>query len=359
MDLLQTAAILELQRSNVNVLEVTLRQTRDRFSAGEVTRTDVAQAESRLAAGRSQLSLAESNYNTAQAQYRQVIGVPAPARLVPAMPVDRLSPRTLDGAIARGRTEHPAITTAMYNVDIALHQVKIAEGALAPTLSAVASAQKSHGSTQSLAVMETLSASVAAQLSVPIYQGGAEYAAIRQSKETFGQRRLDLDTARDQVQSTVTQAWGQLDAAKAQINATQAQVTAAEVALNGVREEARVGQRTTLDVLNAQQDLVNARVALVTAQRDRVVASYTVLAAVGSLSPQILGLEDSGLRSDGALPAGSRRLGRRADARWAMTGDDRDSRAARVVIDYINKRFDPQRFLRSMCDMSYCFHLGD
>ena len=132
MNLLQTAAILELQRSNVNVLEVTLRQTRDRFTAGEVTRTDVAQAESRLAAGRSQLSLAESNYVTAQAQYQQVIGVPAPARLAPAAPVDRLSPRTLDGAIARGRTEHPLITTATYNVDIAVQQVKVAEGALYP-----------------------------------------------------------------------------------------------------------------------------------------------------------------------------------------------------------------------------------
>jgi outer membrane protein len=290
MNLLQTAALLELQRSNVNVLEVTLRQTRDRFTAGEVTRTDVAQAESSLAAGRSQLSLAESNYVTAQAQYQQVIGVPAPTRQAPATPVDRLSPSTLVGAIARGRTEHPTITTAMYNVDAAVQQVKIAEGALAPTLSAVGSVQKSFGSTQSLALLESLSASVAAQLTVPIYQGGAEYSVIRQSKETLGQRRLDLDTARDQVQSTVTQSWGQLEAAKAQINATQAQVTAAEVALNGVREEARVGQRTTLDVLNAQQTLVNARSALVTAQRDRVVASYTVLAAVGSLSPQILGL---------------------------------------------------------------------
>jgi outer membrane protein len=291
MNLLQTAALLELQRSNVNVLEVTLRQTRDRFTAGEVTRTDVAQAESSLAAGRSQLSLAESNYVTAQAQYPQVIGVPAPSRQAPAAPVDRLSPPTLDGAIARGRTEHPSILTAMYNVDAAVSQVKIAEGALAPTLQAVGSVQKAYGSTQSLAVLETLSASIAAQLTVPIYQGGAEYSAIRQSKETLGQRRLDLDTARDQVVSTVTQAWGQLEAAKAQINATQAQVTAAEVALNGVREEARVGQRTTLDVLNAQQTLVNARSALVTAQRDRVVASYTVLAAVGSLSPQILGLK--------------------------------------------------------------------
>jgi outer membrane protein len=178
----------------------------------------------------------------------------------------------------------------MYNVDVAALQVKVAEGALYPTLAAVGTVQKTFGPTSSLAITENLNASLAAQLSVPIYQGGAEYAAIRQSKETLGQRRLDLDTARDQVQSTVLQSWGQLEAAKAQIIATTAQVTAAEVALNGVREEARVGQRTTLDVLNAQQTLVNARVALVTAQRDRVVASYTVLAAVGSLSPQILGL---------------------------------------------------------------------
>src|SRR5258708_31628058 len=157
MNLLQTAALLELQRSNVNVLEVTLRQTRDRFTAGEVPRTDVARAESSLAAGRSQLSLAESNYVTAQAQYQQVIGVPAPTRQAPATPVDRLSPRTLPGAIARGRTEHPTITTAMYNVDAAVQQVKSAEGALAPTLSAVGDGQKGIGATPALCGLETRS----------------------------------------------------------------------------------------------------------------------------------------------------------------------------------------------------------
>ena len=291
MNLLQNAALLELQRSNVNVLEVTLRQTRDRFAAGEVTRTDVAQAESSLAQGRSQLSIAESNYVTARAQYTQVVGVPAPLRISPAAPVDRLSPRTVEAAVGRARSEHPTITTAMYNVDVALQQVKIAEGALSPTLAAVGNVQKQYGSTTNNVQLEALAAGVAAQLTVPIYQGGAEYSTIRQSKETLGQRRLDLDSARDQVISGVIQAWGQLDAAKAAINSTQAQVTAAEVALNGVREEARVGQRTTLDVLNQQQTLVNARSALVTAQRDRVVASYAVLAAVGSLSPQILALK--------------------------------------------------------------------
>jgi len=289
MNLLRDSALLELQRSNVTVLEATLRQTRDRFNVGEVTRTDVAQAESRLAAGRSSLLTAESNYTTSRANYRQVIGV-EPGRLVPAMPVDRFSPRNLVGALARARTEHPSITTATYNVDAASFQVKIAEGALYPTLTLQGAAAKTHGSTNNLTTASSLTASATAQLTVPLYQGGGEYATIRQAKETLGQRRLDLDTARDQVQANVTQAWGQLEAAKAQIEATQAQVAAAEIALNGVREEARVGQRTTLDVLNAQQDLVTARSALVTAQRDRVVASYTVLATVGSLSPQILGL---------------------------------------------------------------------
>jgi outer membrane protein len=106
----------------------------------------------------------------------------------------------------------------------------------------------------------------------------------------LGQKRLDFDTARDQVRQAVVQSWGQLEAAKGNIEATHAQVQASEIALNGVREEARVGQRTTLDVLNAQQELVNARVSMVSAQRDRVVASYTLLAAVGRLSPQVLGL---------------------------------------------------------------------
>jgi outer membrane protein len=290
MNLLRDAAILELQRSNVNVLEVTLRQTRDRFNAGEVTRTDVAQAEARLSTGRSQLATAESNFMSSRAVYLQVIGVPAPARLAPAAPVDRFSPRTLGGAIARSRAEHPSVTTAMFNVDVATRQVKVAEGALYPTLSAVGNVQKTYGSTGSLNVIENMQASLAAQLSVPLYQGGSEYSAIRQAKETLGQRRMDLDTARDQVQSSVTQAWGQLEAAKAQVISTSSSVTANEIAVNGVREEARVGQRTTLDVLNAQQDLLNARVALVTAQRDRVVASYTVLAATGALSPQVLGL---------------------------------------------------------------------
>ena len=291
MNLLRDTAILELQRSNVKVLEATLRQTRDRFNVGEVTRTDVAQAESRLAAGRSQLLGAESNYVTSKSTYRQVDrrrGRKAPGGN-PGRPVFAAHARRRHGA-GQDRTparSPPRCTTWMPQA----MQVKIAEvGLVSDCHPQRHRAPRRYGSPTSLATLQTLSGAVTGQVTVPIYQGGAEYATIRQAKETLGQRRIDLDTARDQVQQTVTQAWGQLEAAKAQIEATTAQVTATEIALNGVREEARVGQRTTLDVLNAQQDLVNARVSLVTAQRDRVVASYTVLSATGAFSPQILGL---------------------------------------------------------------------
>jgi len=287
MNVLRDTAILELNRRNVEVLEEQLRQTRDRFNVGEVTRTDVAQAESRLAAARSAALAAESNLVTSKAAFRRVIGV-EPVRLAAATPVDRLSPVTLPAAVARGNTEHPQITAAMYGVDVQLLQVKIAEGALYPTLTLQGSVQDRFN-TSPLISRQTV-ASAVAQLSIPIYQGGQEYSLIRQSKETLGQQRLNLELQRDLVRATVVQAWGQLEAAKAQIQAAQAQVAAAEIALNGVREEARVGQRTTLDVLNAQQELVNARVTLVTAQRDRVVASYTLLAATGRLLPQVLKL---------------------------------------------------------------------
>jgi outer membrane protein len=187
-----------------------------------------------------------------------------------------------------GQIENPSVTAAMYGIDVSFLQVKINEGALFPTVTLQVSATQAAES--SLTVPQSFSALASANVNVPIYQGGAEYALIRQSKETLAQQRLVLDQTRDQVRATVVQTWGQLQAAKAQMMSAQVQVKASETALNGVREEARVGQRTTLDVLNAQQALVNARVALVTAQHDRVVASYATLSAVGRLSPLVLRL---------------------------------------------------------------------
>ncbi|MDE5464461.1 TolC family outer membrane protein [Bradyrhizobium sp. CSS354] len=287
MDFLRDSATLEVQRSNVRVLEQTLKQTRDRFNVGEVTRTDVAQSEAQLAAGRTQALTAESNLTTTRANFRRIIGN-EPTNLAPGSPVDRFLPATLASAVGLSLVENPNVTASMFGIDVNYLQVKINEGALLPTVTVQAAVSTSYQ--QTLNVFRTNTASAIATASIPIYQGGAEYSLIRQSKENLAQQRLNLETTRDQTRANVVQAWGQLEAGKAQVQSAQAQVTASEIALNGVREEAKAGQRTTLDVLNAQQALVNARVALVTAQHDRVVASYSVLNAVGRLAPQVLGL---------------------------------------------------------------------
>ena len=287
MDYLRDAATLEVQRSNVRVLEQTLKQTRDRFNVGEVTRTDVAQSEAQLAAGKTQALTAESNLTTTRANFRRIIGN-EPTNLAPGSPVDRFLPGTIASAVNLSLVENPSVTASMYGIDVNYLQVKVNEGALLPTVTLQAGV--STGYQQSLTVFRTNTASAIATASIPIFQGGAEYSLIRQSKENLAQQRLNLETTRDQTRANVVQAWGQLEAGKAQVQSAQAQVTASEIALNGVREEAKAGQRTTLDVLNAQQALVNARVALVTAQHDRVVASYSVLSAIGRLAPQVLGL---------------------------------------------------------------------
>ncbi len=287
MDYLRDSAIVEVQKSNVRVLEQTLKQTRDRFNVGEVTRTDVAQSEAQLAAGKTSELTAESNLVTTQANYRRVIGN-EPMNLAPGSPVDRHLPPSLPQAVELSLIENPNVTAAMYGVDVNFLQVKVNEGALLPSVTLQGSVQQAYE--QTLISQRSFGASAVAQVNVPIYQGGAEYSLIRQSKETLAQQRLNLETTRDQTRANTVTAWGQLVAGKAQVASAQAQVQASEIALNGVREEAKAGQRTTLDVLNAQQALVNARVALVTAQHDRVVASYSTLNSIGRLSPQILNL---------------------------------------------------------------------
>ena len=288
MNVLRDTAILDLQRNNRDVLEQQLEQTRVRFRVGEVTRTDVAQAESRLALARSQVSAAESNLQTSIATFRQVIGV-EPRHLATGSPIDRLVPRTLTAAVQVGLEENPAVAAALHAVDAAEHQVKIVEGELAPTLGVTASVAQSWD--QTLPGDRFASASIVGQLSVPIYSGGGVHARVRQAKETAGQRRIEAEATRDQVRAGIVSAWGSLEAAKASILAAQAQVEAARIALIGVREESRVGQRTTLDILNQQQELLNAQVNLITSQRDRVVASYAVTQAIGRLSARSLNLK--------------------------------------------------------------------
>lgn len=288
MDVLRDTAILNLNNNNVEVLEEQLRQTRDRFNVGEVTRTDVAQSEARLASSRSQLSVAQANIKSSLGRYRQIVGV-QPKRLAPGRPLERNLPRSLDEAIRISQRQHPSIIAALHNVDAADIGVKVAEAELYPSLGL--SASLTHRNDLNTLNDQRRSASALARLTVPIYEGGQVYSRTRQAKELAGQRRLEADITREQIRAAVVTAWGSLEASKAQTIAAQAQVLAAETALNGVREEAKVGQRTTLDVLNAQQELLSARSSLITAQRDRVVASYNVMSASGGLNARMLGLK--------------------------------------------------------------------
>jgi len=288
MNVLRDTAILDLRKNNIIVLQEQLRQTVDRFTVGEVTRTDVAQAESSLASARSDYFTAQANLETSIADYRQVIGV-QPTRLEPARTIESLLPHTLGVAVQLALAEHPEVQAALHAVDAAALQVKLVEGELYPTLNLVGSVQNTYAF-EGFPGERFFNGSIAAQLSIPIYEGGEVYARARQAKETLGQARLQADLQRDMVRATVVSSWGQLDSARAVIQSSVASVKSNEIALDSIRQEAQVGQRTTFDVLFQQQQLLNARVALVTAQRDRVVASYAVMAAIGRLSAENLNL---------------------------------------------------------------------
>lgn len=281
MNVIRASGIVQLQQQNVQALSEQLRATNDRFQVGELTRTDVAQAQARLRLAEAQLSGAQAELNASRAAYRRDIGND-PGQLKPAVPYNKISFASMDEAIAAAFGNHPALQASRHGVDIAQLQVKVAEGSMLPTLNLEASAQRFSDPSPNVYNNSDLTAGL--RLTVPLYQGGAEYARIRQAKELTGQRKLESDITRDAVRAAVISSWGQLSAARFQVQAAQSQVAAAEIALNGVREEYRVGQRTTLDVLNAQAELVSARSLLITAQRDLVVYSYGLLSSVGRLS---------------------------------------------------------------------------
>lgn len=290
MNVLRDSAIMKLRMNNISVLEQQLTVTADRFDVGAVTETDVAQAQASLAQARSALYAAQAQIKTSVAAYRQIIG-DEPRRLEPARSVESLLPRLLNEAVAVALAENPGVAAALYQVDAAEQAAKKAESVLSPTLSVSAQIVNQHDSIMGIPGSRQFAAAVIGQLNVPLYQGGGEYSSIRQAKERLGQERLNADVQRDSVRASVVSSYGMLEAAKASLISGRATEMAAETALIGVRDEARTGKRTTLDVLNAQQSLLNARVAIVVAQRDVVVASYEALSAVGGLTARSLNLD--------------------------------------------------------------------
>ena len=289
MNVIANQALVESQRANVAVLREILATTKRRLDAGDVTPTDTAQAESRVSRGLADLNAAEVALAISKATYTQVIGEP-PSQLVAASTVDGFSPKALAAAMEAATHQHPAILGAAFDVDVAQTTIKVAESSLLPTVSVQASASRAVQTDQTLTTTSTDQASVLGQLNVPIYDGGTAASQTRQAKELTSQSRMVLEQVRNQARTAVTSAWVSNEGTKIALTAAESEVRSATIALQGVRREAAGGQRTTIDVLNAQQDLTNARSRLIASQRDRVIASYTLLSAVGRLDVHVLNL---------------------------------------------------------------------
>jgi outer membrane protein len=289
MNVMANNALYEAQRTNVQVLREIQATTQRRLNAGDVTPTDTAQAEARLSRGLADLNAAEVQLAISKEIYAQVIGE-APSQLAPGSPVDRLIPTTEPGAIDLAIQENPAVRGASYDVDVATTSIKLAESSLLPTVSVQASATHAVENDPSLTTVKEDQASVIGQINVPIYDGGTAASQTRQAKEVASQSRLVLQQVRNQSRTAVVSAWVSNEGTKVALKAAESEVKAADIALQGVRREAAGGQRTTIDVLNAQQDLTNARTRQITSQRDRVIASYTLLSAVGRLDVKNLDL---------------------------------------------------------------------
>jgi outer membrane protein len=288
-NVLANQSLVDAQRANVASLRETLGIAQKRLNAGDVTPTDTSQAEARLARGQADLNAAEVNYAISQATYTQVIGA-SPSRLSPAEPMDRLLPRSRDDAINQAFKAHPAVLAAGFDVDVATTTIKVTESTLLPTITLQGSASKSSQSDPTLGTYGTDQASIVGQLTAPIYDGGLGAAQTRQAKELSSVSRLVLEQVRNQARTAAVGAWVSNEGAKTAVSAAEAEVRAAGVALQGVQREAQGGQRTTVDVLNSQQDLVLAKSRLIGAQRDRVIASYALLSAIGRLDVKTLGL---------------------------------------------------------------------
>ena len=295
VNVVRDTAVVRLRENDVTVLTEQLKATKDRFDVGEVTRTDVAQAEARRAESLATLAAAQANLKTSRAAYEQIIGHP-PGNLVTPPSIRHLLPSDINEAMTLGDGENPIILAAVYTEEASLYAVQQIMGELLPVVTLEAQYQERGGflNTPDVAgdaeLKEEDTTTVLGRLNVPLYQGGGVSARVRQAKETNNQLKKEVEDARLRVHADVIANWGILQSSGPAITSAQAAVSANKIALTGVREEEKVGQRTTLDVLDAQRELLNSQIGLVTALRDRIVAEYSLYAAIGRMDAQTLGL---------------------------------------------------------------------
>ncbi len=287
MDVLRDLALAALARNEITVLEYELRGARARAAIHEITFTDVAQVATSLAQGRSRFYRAQAALETSIATFRRVVGV-LPHRLEAAAPVDAIAPASIPAATTLAFADNPRIAEAMHDLDASETVVKLKEGGLYPTVDLVGKGDVSQQRGDAANHRRAVEARV--DVTIPFYTGGTVYAEVRRAKEQAAAARLRVEAARDQVRASVMSSFGQAAASKSLITSSKTAVAASEVALTDVRTEASMGQRTTYDVLLAIQALFKARAMLISAQRDRVVTSYQLVAAAGRLSAETLKL---------------------------------------------------------------------
>ncbi len=287
VDVVRDIALVRLAENHVTVLTTELTAAETRRTVREVTKTDVAQARARRAKAVSALDGAKSNLRTSRAAYLRVVGH-APGQLID--PAGKLPPvpKTVEEAIRIAERESPNVVSAQYREQAARHSVDKIWGELLPDLRLEASYQ--HRTDTSNSIGEQDSASITGRLNVPLYAGGETHARVRQAKHTHVSRIQEIEQARAETQANTTSAWSRITSSRAQLKSDTVQVDANRIALEGVREEEKVGQRTLLDVLNAEQELLSAEVQLVTTKRDLVVAAFSLLSSIGRLNAEAVAL---------------------------------------------------------------------
>ncbi len=287
LDVVRDKTVVEIRQNNLNVLSRQLQAARDRFEVGEITRTDVAQAEARLSGAQAQLSAAQAQLAASRAAYERVVGaMPEDPEAPEGLP--ELLPANLGDAAEAALSDNPQLVAARFQEEAARQQVRIARAALRPSLDLNLSSSESRESDFSGEGVG--STDITARVSIPLFTGGLNGSRVRQALAAEDQARLQVTVAQRQVIESVTNAWNNYLAAQAVIESSEQAVRANEIAFEGVEQEAFVGLRTTLDVLDAEQELLNSRLELVSAQRDFVVAAYALLQATGRLDAESLAL---------------------------------------------------------------------
>jgi outer membrane protein len=281
LDVVRDQALVEVDRNNVDVLRKQLEATQDRFRVGEVTRTDVAQAEAALAQAQGTLVTQQGTLEISRAEYVRAVGHP-PGRLM--LPRERpVLPATREEALSLATNNNFSVISAKFAELAARDNIDVVRGQLLPQISVVGILDRSYDQSATFKGALLNSAQITAQLTMPLYEGGAIYSQTRQAQQTVGQRRSQVDDARRAAVQTAAQFWSTLQAARASISSFAAAVRAAQIALEGTQQEALVGTRTVLDVLIQNQTLLQTQSQLVTAQHDAALAEFNLASAVGRL----------------------------------------------------------------------------